>query len=163
MTHENGNAPDAWRVARYALSCGIGAGLASQALLIAAANAEGYPVARPITPTSHWLWREEAGRFREADLRHTGVGLATNQAAAMFWGTLFGLHLGTRPRHSSSEILRDAAVVGGIPTPLDYGLIPKRLTPAWELALSKKSVALGMASMALGLALGGIAARNTGG
>lgn len=160
MSTTNGGAPTARRVARYAAFCGIGAGLAAQAMLLLAAKAEGKALARPFNATSHWLHGEQAGRHARADLAHTGTGVATNQAAAMFWGTLFALHLANRPRHGNAEILRDAAVMGVIASVIDYGLIPKRLTPGWELALGKTSVALTMAAVALGLGLGGIAARN---
>jgi len=128
-------------------------------MLIAAALAEGQPIARPINATSHWLWGPSAGGERGVDLRHTGVGALTNQSAALFWGTIFGLHLSRHPEHDTADVWREAAIMGVIASVVDYGLISKRLTPGWELALSRKSVGLGMAATAVGLALGGIAAR----
>lgn len=147
------------RAARHAAWCGLGAGLASQAMVMAAAVAEGESPVRPINATSHWLWGPEAGRQRRLDLKHTGVGALTNQGAALFWGALFGLHLSRHPHHDTATILREAALMGLVASVVDYGLIPRRLTPGWELALSRRSVALGMAAMALGLGLGGLAAR----
>jgi hypothetical protein len=147
------------RAVRHAAWCGLGAGLASQAMVVAAALAEGQNPARPINATSHWLWGPKAGQVPDVDLKHTGVGVLTNQGAALFWGTLFGLHLARHPHHEPARIMGEAAVVGLVASVVDYGLIPRRLTPGWELALSGKSVALGMAAMALGLGLGGIAAR----
>ena len=143
------------------MSCGIGAGLGVHATLLLAARAEGKPLARPFNATSHWLHGQAAGRLNTADMRHTGLGLATNQAAAMFWGSLFGLYLAARPRHGNGRIMRDAALMGLIASLVDYGLMPKRLTPGWELALRRTSVGFAMAAMALGLGLGGIAARAT--
>ena len=128
-------------------------------MLLLAALGEGQPVVRPINATSHWLWGEKAGRSRAVDFRHTGIGLVTNQASAMFWGTLFGIYLARRPQLSPGATMRDAAVMGVLATTLDYGLLPRRLTPGWELALSKRSVALGLAATALGLGLGGLLAR----
>jgi hypothetical protein len=159
MRNRTGKAPDPWRVARYAAFCGVGAGLASQAMLLAAALAEGEPVARPINATSHWLWGQKAGRRKGVDLRHTVVGAVTNQSAAMFWGAVFGLHLSRRQDAGFGEIARDAALMGVIASVVDYGLMPKRLTPGWELALSKTSVGLTMAATGAGLGLGGMAAR----
>lgn len=147
------------RALRYAALCGLGGGLSSQLLLLFAANAEGKPLARPINATSHWLWGERDARRDDIDLAHTGVGLLTNQSAALFWGTLFGLHLASQPRHDARDIVREAALMGVIASLVDYGLMPKRLTPGWELALSRKSVALGMAATALGLGLGALVAR----
>jgi hypothetical protein len=148
-----------WRTLRYAAFCGAGAGLASQAMLLAAALAEGQPLARPINATSHWLHGRRAGQVRGADMRHTALGAATNQSAALFWGTLFGIHLSRTERAGPAKIARDAALMGVIAAVIDYGLIPRRLTPGWELSLSKTSVALTMAATAAGLGLGGMAAR----
>ena len=128
-------------------------------MLLAAALAEGQPVVRPINATSHWLNGDRAGQVRRADLRHTAVGAATNQSAALFWGTLFALHLSRKEQLETATIARDAALMGVIASVVDYGLIPRRLTPGWELSLSKTSVGLTMAAMALGLGLGGLAAR----
>jgi hypothetical protein len=160
MNRKARRAPDPWRAVRYAVFCGAGAGLASQAMLLAAARAEGVPASRPINATSHWLWGERAGRQKGFDLRHTVVGALTNQSAAMFWGTVFGLYLLKTRDAGPARIARDAALMGAIAAVIDYGLIPRRLTPGWELALSKTSVGLAMAATAAGLGLGGMAART---
>ena len=147
------------RVGRYALFCGLGAGLAVHTALLVAARAEGRPLARPFNATGHWLHGQKAGRRNTFDMPHTGVGLATNQAAAMFWGAMFGLYLANARNRGKAIVLRDAAAMGAIASAVDYGLMPKRLTPGWELALSRTSTGLTMAAMALGLAIGGMAAR----
>lgn len=146
------------RGVRYAVYCGLGAGMTSQAMLALAAWAERKPLARPINATSHWFWGDEAGRSNMVDLRHTGLGLATNQASAMFWGTLFGIYLIRRAGMSGARIMRNAAATGLFATTLGYALLPKRLTPGWELALGRRSVALTLAATAVGLGLGGILA-----
>jgi hypothetical protein len=43
---------------------------------------------------------------------------------------------------------------------VDYGITPKRLTPGWELTLSKPSMAGAFAGLALGLAAGALASRR---
>ena len=40
-----------------------------------------------------------------------------------------------------------------------YGATPKRLTPGWELVLSKRSIAATYVAMAFGLAAGALVAR----
>lgn len=147
------------RPLQHAALCGLGAGLAAQTMVVAAALADGKSPARPINATSHWLWGPEAGREPGVTLRHTAVGALTNQGAALFWGTIFGLHLARHPHHAPARILSEAAMMGLVASVMDYGLLPRRLTPGWELAVSRTSVALGMAAMALGLGLGGLAAR----
>jgi hypothetical protein len=101
----------------------------------------------------------EAGRA-EVDLAHGGTGAATNIAAGLFWGSLFGAHL-HRSRAKPAEILRDGVVLGAVAGLLDYGLLPRRLSPGWELALSGRSVVLSMAAMAGAAVVGGLAARAT--
>ncbi|HLS69319.1 MAG TPA: hypothetical protein VK035_08245 [Kiloniellales bacterium] len=148
---------------RYALFCGAGAALASSAATMISARLEGRSHWAPVNATSHWLWGGEAGTHDEADLPHTAVGGATNIGASFFWGGLFGAFLSSRPPRTPAGMLRDASVVGALAGLVDYGLVPKRLTPGWELALSKRSVVITMAAMSVGLAGGGLAAQKAGG
>ena len=59
------------------------------------------------------------------------------------------------PHAGPAAIARDAAAVSAIAAVVDYGLMPKRLTPGWEEPLPIRSVAGGFAGLALGLAIGG--------
>jgi len=147
-----------WNVVRNALCCGAAAGLTSTAAVMALACLEGRRPWQPLNGTSHWLWGEEAGAVTRLDARHTGIGLATNQGAAMFWGAIFGGWLAARPPRSRIALFRDASLLTMIAGLVDYGLVPKRLTPGWELAVSRKSVAATFAAMGLGLAVGGLVA-----
>lgn len=145
---------------RYALFCGAGAALASSAALIISARLERRGAWAAVNASSRWLWGEEAGTHDEADLRHTLVGGATNIGASFFWGALFGAFLSSRPPRRPVAMVRDASMAGVIAGLVDYGLVPKRLTPGWELALSKRSVMIAMAALALGLAGGGLVAQE---
>jgi hypothetical protein len=49
--------------------------------------------------------------------------------------------------------------MSAIAAAIDYGATPKRLTPGWELVLSKRSMAATYGAMALGLAAGALVAR----
>ncbi len=148
------------RLLRYSLFAGLGAAVASTAAIMILARAERKPVWRPINATSHWLWGDEAGLREEADWAHTAPGLLTNHAAALFWGSIFGAFLATRPPRQPMQMLRDASAVGLLATIVDYGLVPRRLTPGWELALSRGSVAASLGAMSLGLWAGGMVARE---
>ena len=135
---------------------GTVASFTTTAALVLLAKAEGKGALQPTNATSHWLHGEEAGRVRRADAAHTAVGYGTHHASALFWALPFEMWLWARPPKTPLMLLRDASVMAAIAATVDYGLVPKRLTPGWELALSKRSVAATFAAMAAGLAVGAI-------
>jgi ATP-dependent protease ClpP protease subunit len=57
--------------------------VASTAALAAMSKAEGKRAAQPTSP-SHWVHGEDAGSVEEIDMPHTGTGLATHHASAVF-------------------------------------------------------------------------------
>ena len=87
---------------------------------------------QPINATSHWLHGEDAGKVRDIDARHTGTGLATHYGACVFWASLFETIRAAAPHAGPVRIVRDAAAVSIIAAIVDYGLVPRRLTPGWE-------------------------------
>ncbi|MCU0790322.1 MAG: hypothetical protein MUE79_04625 [Nitratireductor sp.] len=145
---------------RYALYCGAAAGVTSMAAVMLDSMARGRSPWQPVNATSHWIWGDEAGWRELPDTAHTVTGAATNQGAAMFWGAIFGAWLASQPRRTTGEMFRDAAAMGAIAATLDYGILPRRLSPGWELAGGGRSAAIGMAATAIGLALGGLAAQG---
>jgi hypothetical protein len=144
----------------YGVCCGSMGGLAANAGVAFAALEEGRSPWQPFNATSHWLRGKKAAQFQTADFAHTVPGIMTNQAAAMFWGAVLGTYFALRPPRSNAGIFRDAAWLGTLALLVDYGLLPRRLSPGWHLALSRKSVLIGFMSMSLGLGLGGVAARR---
>jgi hypothetical protein len=123
------------------------------------ARREGKRPLQPMNATSHWLHGERAGRLRRVDAAHTLLGYATHHASAIFWALLFEGLLG-RGRHTPPTLLGTAAAVAGTAALVDYGIVPKRLTPGWELTVSKEAVAGAFVVMALGLAAGALIARR---
>lgn len=115
---------------------------------------------RPTNSTSHWLHGDEAGSNGRVDVAHTPIGYATHQASALFWALRFEAWLSSHPPRSSTELLKDAAVMSAIAGVVDYGIVPKSPTPGWELTLSKKSVAAAFVSLAIGLAAGAMVSRE---
>jgi hypothetical protein len=144
------------------LLTGTVASVVSTAALAALAKAEGKRAMNPANSTSHWLHGDSAGSFDGVDFEHTGLGLATHHASAMFWALPFEAWLAFHPPRSSIELARDATVMSAIAAIVDYGIVPKRLTPGWELSLSKKSMAGAFASLAIGLAAGALVSRQLG-
>lgn len=109
-----------------------------------------YPAA--INATSHALWRD-AARQNDYSWKYTATGLATNFGASVFWA-LFYEALAPRRRQAGPReaVLRGAAVAAAAYV-TDYYLVPKRLTPGFELRLPRLALASIYAALALGLSL----------
>jgi hypothetical protein len=103
---------------------------------------------------------QRAGRVRRADLEHTGVGLVTHVASALFWAVPFSVWLQGRPRRSTEEIIAGGVATAAVAAAVDYLVVPRNLTPGWELALSRKGVGATFVGLALGLAGGALLARS---
>ncbi len=133
---------------------GTVASVLTTAALATLARTEGKGALRPINSTSHWLHGERAGRVRRLDAAHTLTGYATHHASAVFWALFLEAWLASRPPRAPLLLLRDATAVAAIAATVDYGFVPKRLTPGWESVLRKRSIVATFGALALGLAAG---------
>jgi uncharacterized protein involved in exopolysaccharide biosynthesis len=77
----------------------------------------------------------------------------------MFWSVLLEKWLGPRGR-TLQELAIAGASTAALAAVVDYALMPRRLTPGWELSLTRKAMAGAFAAMAAGLAVGAFAARR---
>jgi len=154
VTRKHAPGPGAGSLLLAAAATGTIAHAAATAALAALARGEGRGLLQPVNATSHFVHGPEAGQVRDADLAHTAVGVATNHAAAIFWALPMTLWLARRHRRSPAEVATDAAVTAGVAAAVDYGLVPRRLTPGWEHAVSPRSVAATFGVLGLGLAAG---------
>jgi hypothetical protein len=151
---------DRWmRIGLSALVTGTAASVVSTAALALLARGEGKSTFQPTNATSHWLHGDRAASHREPDAAHTLIGYATHHVSTLFWAMPFEAWLAFQPPHTTAELLRDACAMSAIAAAIDYGATPKRLTPGWELVLSKRSMAATYGAMALGLAAGALVAR----
>ena len=139
-----------------ALSSGSLAGIATTAAVSLVGLREQSNAVAPINATSHVLWGDEAGAADEVDLKHTVPGLLINTGAGVFWALIHELLLErVRPR-DAAEGAASGAAVAALAYVVDYHLIPRRLSPGWELRVSRRGVALGFATLGACLALSGI-------
>lgn len=143
---------------RTVITSAVGSAASAFALMILGAK-EGRGALRPISASGHWLHGSRAGRKNKPDLAHAVVGFGTHHAATMFWSFLMEKWLGPKTRTLPEMALTGAstAVVAAI---VDYAIMPRRLSPGWELALTRKSMAGAFAAMAAGMAAGALAARS---
>ncbi len=138
---------------------GAMAGVTSTLALGLAARLEGKGAFQPVNSTSHWLNGEQAAGVTRVDARHTAVGLATHQAATLFWAALFEWWIARRRPVGPLPMAGYALAVSVVAAAVDYGATPKRFTPGWEFVLSKRSMAFAYAAMAAGLAAGALLAQ----
>jgi hypothetical protein len=145
---------------RIALYSGTGAAVAALAAIALLSRLEGHSAARPINATSHVLWGPHDALAEEADAARTVPGLLVNVGAAFFWGAVFAFFTPPASKLTSKTIIGRAFGTSLLAAVVDYGLVPRRLRPGWELALRAPSVALALAAMGAGLAAGGLTARR---
>ncbi len=148
-------------VLRRASISGSLASIAIALALAVLARREGKQVLQPINATSHWLHGKRAGRVRKADAAHTLVGYLTHHASAIFWAYFLERWLGSRRRGVLAVVPR-AAAMSGIAAAVDYGVVPRRLTPGWEHVVSNHSLKIAYVVMGLALAAGALLHRRSG-
>ena len=135
---------------RGALVSGTLAALAvTLAASFAARRATG-SAAAALNATSHFLWGEGAGRQDDYSLKYTATGFAANYGASVFWALCYELLAQGRPR-SRARALRDGALVSAAAYVVDYHVVPRRLTPGFEMRIAPTALALVYAALGLGL------------
>lgn len=143
-------------VVRAAAISGSIASVVTTALLAMMSASEGRGALQATNATSHWLHGDDAGGVSALDVEHTGVGYMTHHASAVLWAALFEM-IRPRPRSDIGGTARAAVATAALAAVVDYGLVPRRVTPGWELVMPSRKVALGFVSLAAGLLIGGLA------
>jgi hypothetical protein len=145
---------------RIALYGGAGAAVATLTAVALLSHLEGHSAARPINATSHVLWGPRDALSDKIDVVNTLPGLLINVGAAFFWGAVFAFSTPSASKQTSKGVIGRAFGTSLLAAAVDYGMVPRRLRPGWELALRVRSVALALAAMGAGLAAGGLTARG---
>jgi hypothetical protein len=136
--------------------------LAAAAVMLAASLASRRATgsyASALNATSHFLWGDRAARRHGYSMKYTGIGFAANYGASVFWA-LFYEALGSGKRRGAARALRDGALVSALAYAVDYHVVPKRLTPGFELRLPDRALAGVYAALAVGLALRDVVRRR---
>jgi hypothetical protein len=140
-----------------ALVSGTVAGITTALAASLAGKRETGSYAAPLNATSHVVWgNSEAAAQDGASAKYTLTGFLINHASTIFWAgiyeQLFGRKQGVQA--SSLKPFIGAAVVTAGAYVTDYYLVPKRLTPGYELRLSNRSLATIYGALAVGLIAG---------
>ncbi|GEK69683.1 hypothetical protein [Paracoccus denitrificans] len=148
-------------MARFDLAwplAGACAAVLSALVLGAWAAARGMPVWMPLNATTHALHGPAAASTTALDLSHTGLGAAIHVASCFFWAAVAIWLVRRVPRGGAGLAWLAGLATAAMAGLVDYGLMPARLRPGWELVLPPLGVATGLAALGVGLSLGMIAA-----
>jgi hypothetical protein len=132
------------------VSSGMLAGTAAALAASFAGRREVGAYAAPLNATSHILWGDAAARRDSASAKYTGTGALLHYGAAIFWALLYEALPGRAPMRAAATAVTAYVV--------DYHVVPRRLTPGFEMRLS--APALAGVYLALGLGLWAASIRN---
>jgi hypothetical protein len=143
--------------ARNAFISGTIAGVATALTAALCARRYGITSVAPINAVSHVLWGDEARAQDTLSVKYTGTGFVTNHAACIFWAAIYEALFGSDARRGEAgKALLGAALVTGAAYVTDYHLVPKRLTPGYELRLRGGALAAIYGALAAALPLRGL-------
>lgn len=109
-----------------------------------------------LNATSHWIWGDEAARHEAPSFSHTAAGYLIHHAASCFWGVVYERIVGEwTDRLPAAGKVAAGLTAAGFACLVDYRLVPRRLSPGFELRLSRRAIAAGYLAFGLGLALAG--------
>lgn len=98
--------------------------------------------AAPLNATSHVVWGDEAARHDRVSAKYTGTGALIHYGAALFWAGMYEALPGRAPLRAALTALTAYVV--------DYHVVPRRLTPGFELRVSPAALAGVYGALALG-------------
>ncbi|HZH06071.1 MAG TPA: hypothetical protein VEY69_05290 [Lautropia sp.] len=147
-----------WRRAWYdGNEAGAVASLLSAAVLALGSRREAGSPYACLNATSHWIWGDGAAGHQGPSVRYTGAGYLIHHAASCFWGVLYERSIGERadewPAAGRIAAGLTAAAVASV---VDFRVVPHRLSPGFELRLSRPAITAGYVAFGFGLALAGI-------
>lgn len=139
------------------LISGTIAGVTTALAAAIAGKREADAYAAPLNATSHIVWGDRAAQQDQATWKYTAIGFLLNHAATTMWAGIYekwfapSTDAGNGPKSVVTPLAGAAAVAAGAYV-TDYYLVPKRVTPGFEMRLSGKSLALIFGAMAIGIA-----------
>lgn len=139
------------------LVSGTVAGIATAVAASAAGKRDAGSYTAPLNATSHIFWGDQAARQNRPSWKYTASGFLLNHAASIMWAAIYEKWFASSRSASDSpstvvKPLAGAAVVAAGAYITDYYLIPKRVTPGFEMRLSGTSMAIVFGVLAMGIA-----------
>lgn len=137
------------------------AGVTTAVAAAACGQIENRNAIAPINAISHIVYGDEAIQSNEFSLKYTITGLTLNSAANSTWAALYELCFGEAAEQGNVPLsLLGGVVISSVAYITDYHLVPPRLTPGFEEHLSRRSLFIIYAVLALSLGIGGLRRRR---
>jgi hypothetical protein len=111
----------------------------------------------PINAISHAVWGQRAARADSPSLQYTIPSLIINQVGTILWAMIYEKLRGEDVH--ARRILPNAGLISALAYITDYRIMPKRLTPGYELRLPPKALYGIYGALALSLASSTAASR----
>lgn len=144
---------------RDGLATGTAGSLAAGAAVAWRGRRDSGSALAPINASSHVLWGNAAAGIERLTWRQTLPGVLINAGAGIWWGTVMQKLFGTAiERHGLPAAVAGGAATAALAYVVDYRLLPQRLTPGWELHISRRSLLASLGALAAGLAAGAMLA-----
>lgn len=119
------------------------AGTAAAIAVSLAGRRQARAYAAPLNATSHIVWGDAAARRNAVSAKYTGTGALLHYGASLLWAAFCELLPGRAPVR--------AAITAATAYVVDYHVVPRRLTPGFELRVSAGALAMVYGALALGL------------
>jgi hypothetical protein len=145
-------------ILRALISGSLAAATTTLAAALAGRHATG-SYAAPINATSHILWGEAAAYENTPSIKYTATGLLLNHGVTIFWAVFYEM-LSGGVRVARGRALLDGALVSTAAYIIDYYVVPRRLTPGFELRLSGKGLRFIYSALAAGLCIRDVLTRQ---
>ena len=85
-------------------------------------------------------------------MKYTSTGFVANYGASVFWALFYEALGGGKPRRPARALL-DGALISAAAYVTDYHVVPRRLTPGFEMRVPRAALACVYAALAVGLSL----------
>jgi hypothetical protein len=126
------------------------ASVVSTVILVACGRRENHDASRPVNAPSQWVWGRYATYVRGFSVKHTVTGYAIHHAMSVLWAVLFER---IRPRNEApGGVAAAAGATAAIAYIVDYKIVPARVSPGFDVALSRRCLFATYAGFALALA-----------
>jgi hypothetical protein len=135
------------------------ASILSTAVLAHRGKRESGTAYAPANAISHWFFGDRAAHQDGPSVRYTVSGYAIHHVCSIMWASIYEKFFGQEAdRKAIVPALAGGAAVAALACFVDYRMTPERLQPGFEKRLSSRSLVMVYASVAVGLALRGLAA-----